>query len=228
MPLFGPHRVFEIPGTPGFNPQAEDPRLRPRSVYASPADRAQVPPLREVARPPQVATSSTLDRVTGGQGGMPDLRALPDRYPILTRMEKHYENEPTREKYRPSTGRTVGAAAIGAIKSYLNPGQGVGAEAMTNIMDAPFNKAHGEWKQRAAKMQAAHELNKIRRGYERADETSRLESERAQREQSEFQLKQAKADREEEEFNMRRQGKVPEWANSGLQIRSQIFRGSFG
>ncbi len=144
MPLFGPHRAYQFPGTPGFNPQAEDPRLRRRSVYSFLEGGVQVPPGRGVAGIPPQAASPTLDRVTGGQGGMPDLRALPGRYPILTRMEQHAASEPTREQHRPSTRRTVGAAALGAINAYLKPGQGAGAEAMTNIMEAPYRKAHGE------------------------------------------------------------------------------------
>ncbi len=159
IPLFGPHRAYQFPGTPGFNPQAEDPRLRRRSVYSFPEEGT----VEGVVGIPPQAPSPTLDRVLGGQ----------DKYPLLTRIEQHKAIEPTYEQHRPSTGRNVGAAALGFIDAYLNPGQGKGAEAMTNIMEAPYRKAHGEWKRQAGIMQASHEMNKIRRGYEQQDAEAR-------------------------------------------------------
>ena len=214
MPLFGPHRAFEIPGTPGFNPQAEDPRLRRRSVYSFPEERAQVPPVGEVARAPQAA-SPALDAVIGER----------DRYPILTRMEQHNVSEPTRAQHRPSTGRTVGAAAIGAINAYLNPGQGVGAEAMTNIMEAPYRKAHGEWERQAGMMTASHEMNKVRRGYEQADAEER-------RKQGLFKLdmqikaKQLeKATTPEEERRQRAEAIEAYWPDAPPEIKNRFILG---
>ena len=183
MPLFGPHRAFEIPGNHGSNPQAEDPRLRRRSVYSFPEALPRVsrdgPTLGRIIDGGGDAGqhSAPLPQATSPLPGPPQV----DRSPALTQYIQERERQPRREDYRPSTGRKVGAAAIGAINAYLNPGQGKGSEAMRNIMDAPFNKAHGDWERNAKSLEWSAAMEAYRRGQDRQEAE-------AQRKQKLFEL----------------------------------------
>jgi hypothetical protein len=89
-------------------------------------------------------------------------RIRTNRGPALTAYQEHLDTMPTREETKPSKWRRLGASLSGAAEG-LQRGFGAGFEHARGIVDAPYEKALGEWgnKQKSLGASAALEREEV-------------------------------------------------------------------